>query len=58
MNREVSDEKGRFYEMRIRPYITEENRIDGAVLSFIDVNELRQHENKLRDRRRKVQDAC
>ncbi len=45
--REVIDEKGRFYELRIRPYITEENRIDGAVLSFIDVNELRQHENKL-----------
>lgn len=43
----VSDEKGRFYELRIRPYVTEDNRIDGAVLSFIDVNELRQHENKL-----------
>jgi PAS domain S-box-containing protein len=47
LNSEVTDEKGRFYEMRIRPYVTEDNRIDGAVLSFIDINELREHENKL-----------
>ena len=44
---EVSDEKGRFYELRIRPYVTEGNRIDGAVLSFIDVNESKRHENQL-----------
>jgi PAS domain S-box-containing protein len=47
VNKEVSDENGRSYEMRVRPYITEDNKIDGAVLSFIDVNELKQHENKL-----------
>ncbi len=46
-NMEVSDEKGRFYELRIRPYVTEDNRIDGVVLSFMDVNELRKHENQL-----------
>ena len=34
--------------MRVRPYITEDNKIDGAVLSFIDVNVLKQHENELR----------
>jgi PAS domain S-box-containing protein len=47
VNKEVYDDKGRIYEMRIRPYVTEDNRIDGAVISFIDVNELRQHENRL-----------
>ena len=47
VNKEVCDEKGHSYEMRIRPYITEDNKIDGAVLSFIDVNELKQHENQL-----------
>ena len=46
-NKEVSDEKGRFYEMRIRPYITEDNRIDGAVLSFIDIDVLKKHEDEL-----------
>ena len=33
--------------MRVRPYVTEENRIDGAVLSFIDVNVLKKHENEV-----------
>ena len=47
VNKEVSDENGRSYEMRVRPYITEDNKIDGAVLSFIDVDVLKQHENKL-----------
>src|SRR5208283_4302435 len=47
VNKEVSDENGHFYEMRVRPYITEDNKIDGAVVSFIDVNVLKQHENEL-----------
>ena len=47
VNKEVSDENGRSYEMRVRPYITEENRIDGAVFSFIDVNKLKKHENEV-----------
>ena len=42
-NREVTDKNGRAYEMRVRPYITEDNRIDGAVLSFIDIDVLKKH---------------
>lgn len=38
---EIQDPNGRWYELRIRPYITEEKRIDGAVISFIDVDEIR-----------------
>jgi len=52
-NREVSDEKGRFYEMRIRPYVTQDNKIDGAVLSFIDVDILKKHENELQSEKEK-----
>ena len=48
MNKEVIDEKGRSYEMRIRPYVTEDNKIDGAVLSFIDIDVLKKHEDELR----------
>ena len=47
MNKEVTDEAGRFYEMRVRPYVTEANKIDGAVISFIDINVLKDHEKKL-----------
>ena len=48
VNKEVCDHNGRSYEMRVRPYITEENKIDGAVLSFIDVDVLKKHEDELR----------
>jgi two-component system CheB/CheR fusion protein len=47
VNKEVTDENGNSYEMRVRPYLTEENRIDGAVLSFIDVNKIKKHENEM-----------
>lgn len=38
---DVQDNSGRWYELRIRPYITEEKRIDGAVISFIDIDEIK-----------------
>jgi two-component system CheB/CheR fusion protein len=38
---EVQDEEGRWYELYIRPYKTEDNRIDGAVVSLFDITELR-----------------
>ena len=43
----VKDNKGRWYELRIRPYITEEKKIDGAVVSFIDIDDLKQAQNKI-----------
>jgi two-component system CheB/CheR fusion protein len=38
---DLQDNNGRWYELRIRPYITEEKRIDGAVISFIDIDEIK-----------------
>jgi two-component system CheB/CheR fusion protein len=35
---EIQDETGHWYLMRLRPYITEENKIDGAVISFVDID--------------------
>jgi len=37
--REVQDLEGRWYSMRIRPYRTMDNRIDGAVVTFFDIDE-------------------
>jgi two-component system, chemotaxis family, CheB/CheR fusion protein len=37
---EVQAEDGKWYLMRIRPYLTIEKRIDGAVLSFVDITDL------------------
>ena len=38
---EVQDKAGRWYSLRIRPYKTLENEIDGAVIMLIDVDTLR-----------------
>jgi PAS domain S-box-containing protein len=48
VNKEVCDKNGRFYELRVRPYIAEEKRVDGAVLSFVDVDVLKKHENEIK----------
>ncbi|HEV7803219.1 MAG TPA: CheR family methyltransferase, partial [Burkholderiales bacterium] len=46
--REVQDRDGRWYLLRIRPYRTLENKIDGAVLVLIDVDTLKLSEQMLR----------
>lgn len=39
VEREVQDREGRWYSLRIRPYRTRENKIDGAVILLVDINE-------------------
>ncbi len=39
---EVQDREGRWYSMRIRPYKTTENKIDGAVISWIEVTGMKE----------------
>jgi len=41
---EVQDKQGRWYSLRIRPYRTLENKIDGAVLVLVDVDNLKRAE--------------
>jgi two-component system CheB/CheR fusion protein len=38
---EIEDKDGRWYVARFRPYLDVESRIDGVVLSFIDVDTIR-----------------
>ncbi len=38
---EIKDEKGRWYQVRIRPYLTQEKKVGGAILSFSDVTEMK-----------------
>jgi len=38
---EVSDRKGRWYTLRVRPYKTAEKKIDGAVLVLLDITHLK-----------------
>jgi two-component system CheB/CheR fusion protein len=41
VEREVRDRQGCWYSLRIRPYKTRDNRIDGAVMVLVDVDALK-----------------
>ncbi len=38
--RDLPDERGHWYEMQARPYMTDDNRIDGAVVTLFDIDEM------------------
>jgi two-component system CheB/CheR fusion protein len=47
ISREVEGLEGHFYEMRIRPYLTGDKKIDGAFLSFTDITKRKKAEEAL-----------
>lgn len=48
---EIQDEDGRWYDLRIRPYRTLDNRIDGAVVVLVDINNLKRSTKQIRQER-------
>ncbi|MEO0535730.1 MAG: CheR family methyltransferase [Cyanobacteria bacterium P01_A01_bin.123] len=48
---EVQDQAGRWYDLRIRPYRTLDNHIDGAVVVLVDINSLKRNAEQLRQAR-------
>lgn len=38
---EIQDVRGRWYSMRLRPYKTADNKIDGVVITLIDIDEMK-----------------
>ncbi|MEO8134316.1 MAG: chemotaxis protein CheB, partial [Betaproteobacteria bacterium] len=46
LEREVKDRQGRWYSLRARPYLTLDNRIDGAVLALVDIDALKRSEQE------------
>ena len=47
MVNQVQTGDGRWYEMRINPYRTTENRIEGVVVSFMDITSIKELESSL-----------
>ncbi len=47
VEKDVQAENGSWYLMRVRPYLTLEKKIDGVVLSFVDITEMKQTEARL-----------
>lgn len=54
IERELKSNDGRWYLARFVPYRTTEDRIDGAVLSFIDITGRRHAEEQLREGERRM----
>ncbi|HEY0162620.1 MAG TPA: PAS domain-containing protein, partial [Edaphobacter sp.] len=48
---EVTDRDGRWHLLRIRPYRTAENRIEGLVVVLVDIHQLRSSQQELSDAR-------
>jgi len=45
--REVRDQAGRCYSLRARTYLTLDNKVDGAVLVLVDIDELKRSEEAI-----------
>jgi two-component system CheB/CheR fusion protein len=44
IRQEIKTEKGRWYQMRIRPYLTSDKKVNGAIISFSNVSEMKNSE--------------
>ena len=45
--REVQDSAGHWYRLRIRPYRTANNQIDGAVIALVDIDDIKRTQQQL-----------
>ncbi|MEA5582386.1 chemotaxis protein CheB [Nodularia harveyana UHCC-0300] len=52
---ELQDKNGRWYDLRIRPYRTIDNKIDGAVVILVDIDDLKRSSDLIRTSRDYVQ---
>ena len=53
--KEVQSTNGRFYIIRCAPYRTNENRVEGVVISLVDITARKETEDKLRESKDKYQ---
>ena len=56
--RQVSTSDGRWFTVRIMPYRTQDNRIDGVVTTFVDISVAKKLEETLREAQGKKQGDC
>jgi len=56
-DREISAQNGAWYVRRIMPYRTQDNRIEGVVITFVDITERKCAADALEEAERKAQQA-
>ncbi len=49
VEREVQDNKGHWYTLRMRPYQTSESRVDGILVVLVDIHDLKQYTSAIVD---------
>ena len=47
VERDVQDHGGHWYSLRVRPYLTIDNKVDGAVLVLVDIDTLKRNEHAI-----------
>jgi two-component system CheB/CheR fusion protein len=55
IRREVESRAGKWYDMRIRPYRTVEDKIDGVVITFVYISDIRQVDAALSESELEIQ---
>ena len=48
-DQEIADKKGNFFLIRMLPYLTEEDEVEGVVITFVDINDLVRTRRRLTD---------
>jgi two-component system CheB/CheR fusion protein len=54
--REIADETGHWYRLQLRPYRTVEDRIEGVVISMLDINDVKTAAEALAQKVRELED--
>jgi len=54
VRREIKSRSGKWYDVRMRPYRTVDDKIDGVVITFVDISDRRGVEDALRESERKL----
>jgi len=50
VEKQVISKSGKWFRIQIKPYRTTENEIDGAVITFLDITELKKAEKELKEK--------